>query len=157
MPGGGFRGVPLPGQLKKHMSEIWSQLTTDDVLGEFTPVEQAVLKNIKSGKDALADIVGRVIDQVRKAYLDGGRTIDVSEATIPDGEKPRAIAIARWKLLISFPSLKFMQTADRKAANDDAQNYFMEVAKRELTGDGGSQVVSSQTRRATRAKMEGLI
>lgn len=139
------------------MSETWSQLVTDDVLGEFTPVEKAVLKNIRGGEEKLADILGRVIDQVRKAYLDGGRGVDASEATVPDGEKPRAIAIARWKLLISFPMLKSMQTADRKAAHDDAQSYFMEVAKREISGEGGSQIVSSQTRRATRAKFEGLM
>lgn len=139
------------------MSETWSQLTTDDVLGEFTNVEHTVLVNIQKGSDALSGIITGVVDQVRKAYLDGGRGVIGDEGTIPDGEKPRAIAIARWKLLISFPALKYMQTAERKTAHDDAQSYFMEVAQRKLTGEGGSQVVSSQTRRATRCKMEGLI
>jgi hypothetical protein len=139
------------------MNETWSELKTDDVMGQFTAVEQAVLKNI-GGADKLAGIVQGVIDQVRKAYLDGGRGVDAaSDSSIPDGEKNRAIAIARWKLLISFPALKSMQTADRKTAHDDAQTYFLEVSSRKQTGEGGSQVISSQTRRATRDKFEGLI
>lgn len=140
------------------MEETWSELTTADVTGQFTPGEQAVLKNIRNGQDALADIVSKVIDQVRKAYLDGGREIDqTDDSSIPDGEKVRAVAIARWKLLISFPQLKTMQTAERKSAHDDANEYFMQVAARKLTGSGGSQIVSSQTRRATRCKMDGLV
>lgn len=138
------------------MNETWLQLTTGDVIGEFTPVEQAVLQNIQGG-DELAHIVARVIAQVRKAYIDGGRDIDSTEGTIPEGEKTRAIAIARWKYLVSFPQLKTMQTDTRKKASEDAESYFMEVATRKLTGSGGSQVISSQTRRATRDKFEGLI
>ncbi len=139
------------------MNETWSQLTTDDVLAEMVPAEKAMLTKLRGGLDQLADIVQRAIDQVRKSYRDGGRTLDSAEGTIPDGEKPRAIAIARWKLLISFPALKAFQTADRKSASEAAESYLMEVATRKLTGDGGSQVISSQTRRATRDKMEGLI
>lgn len=140
------------------MNETWSQLDTAEVIGEFNPPEQAVLNRIRATEDdPLPGIIVRVMDQVRKAYRDGGRIVDVTEATIPDGEKPRAIAIARWKLLLAFPALKNLQTADRKSAHDDAQTYFTEIAKREISGEGGSQIISSQTRRATRSKFEGLI
>jgi len=91
------------------MNETWSTITPDDVLGEFTPTEAAILNHIQGGTDNLAAIVSRVVDAVRKAYLEGGR--DTGDAgTIPDSEKSRALALARWQWLVSVPRLKLLQT-----------------------------------------------
>lgn len=139
------------------MDETWSTLTANNVLAEFTPVEKSTLNSIQGVTTALAGIVTGVSGQVRKAYTDGGRPLDPDSATtIPASEFERAIAIARWKWLNSFPALKALQTDARKKASEDAETYFTQIATRELKGSGGAEIVSSQTRRMTRQQLDGI-
>ncbi len=139
------------------MNENWSTITSDDVLGEFTPVETATLNGIQAATDNLGNLIGRVVNQVRKAYRDGGREVAFTSDTIPDSERSRVIAIARWKWLISFPKLTSMQTDERRKAWEEADNYFNAIAKREIKGEGGAQPFNAAPRQATRGKLSGLI
>ena len=139
------------------MNENWSTIISDDVLGEFTPVEAATLNGLQGVTDALPPIITRTINQIRKAYRDGGREVAFTDGTIPDSESGRAIAIARWKWLISFPKLKSMQTDERRKAWEEADNYFNAIAKREIKGEGGAQSFTPVDRQATRKKLSGLI
>ena len=138
------------------MDETWSTLTANNVLAEFTPVEKSTLNGVQGVTTALAGIVTGVSGQVRKAYMDGGRPTDADVTTIPASEFERAIAIARWKWLNSFPALKSMQTDARKKAAEDAEDYFARIATREFKGSGGAEIVSSQTRRLTRQNLDGI-
>lgn len=101
---------------------MWITPTTTDVLSEFTASEAATIQNIQgTGSSNLQAILSRVIDKVRGAILAASKPVDtVSATTIPKGLVDDAIAIARWRLLISAPQLKVFQTDKREKANDDA-------------------------------------
>lgn len=149
----GFSTAGLPDST--HMSEAWSPLTTDEVTSEFTPAEMNALNNIQASAGSLAQICTRVTELIRKAYTDGGRELG-DAGTVPEGEKTRAIALARWRLLISFPALKSMQTPERKKAAEDAEAWWMQIAKRELKGTGGAEIAVARERKRTPAKLNGL-
>ena len=136
----------------------WTPLTQAEVLNQFNDSETSAYDSAK-GDDAAAsmpDIIGTVIDQIRLAYADGGRDVDPLSGTIPDGEKNRAIAMVRWKYLVALPTGKSL-AENRQSEAKTAEDYFLEIAKRTLQGSGGAEIVSQQTRRATRCKLNGLV
>jgi hypothetical protein len=104
----------------------WITLTTDDVLSEFTPNEAATLRNLQGsgsgpGYANIDVITARTVDEVRGFINGAGFDVDeVSDTTLPKGLFADAIAIARWRVLISAPQLKQLQTEERKKAFDDA-------------------------------------
>lgn len=106
----------------------WTALTAEHVLEEFTPQEQATLKLIQNSQDNLPAIVARSMAEVRGAIESGGYPLGAT-GTIPDSLHSDAIAIARWRFLIAMPQLKALQTAERKAAYDDARNKLADIAK----------------------------
>ena len=136
----------------------WTTLTTDDVLAQFNDREQSAYESAKgeASGQSLADIVGKVVSQVRKAYADAARIVDAQAGTIPDGEKNRAVAIARWLFLNALPSGKSLLSDERKKAHDDAEAYFLAIAKNEIKPVGGVAVARRSRRRFTRKTMEGL-
>jgi len=106
----------------------WITLTAADVLSEFTPNEAATLRNLQgSGSGSgppytnINVITARTVDEVR-GYINGaGFDVDeTNNTTLPKGLFADAIAIARWRVLISAPQLKQLQTEERKKAFDDA-------------------------------------
>lgn len=109
----------------------WNNLTTAEVLQEFTPAEQVTLQGIQGATGNLADILLRAIQSARGAISAGGYELG-SGVTIPDQLRGEVIAIARWRWLISFPQLKVMQTAERKAANDEAVKKLAAAANQEF-------------------------
>lgn len=106
----------------------WRLISTDDVLSEFTPIEQATLQNIQGTADTLSGILERVIARVRGAIKAGGNQLDTSAISIPDQLVEETIAIARWRWLSSFPALKSLKTDDRKTAAADAEALLKEIA-----------------------------
>jgi len=104
----------------------WNAITEADVIGEFTPVEQAVLKQI-SGSTSVANILNGVLNAARGAIVAGGNQLG-PVGTIADQVREDVIAIARWKYLTSFPALKSLQTSERKAAADEAQKRLDNVS-----------------------------
>jgi hypothetical protein len=121
-----FSGVELlPGNSKPETRNtkpaMWSEIKTADVLNEFTPAEKAMLENIQAGTGNLAGILAKVIGKVRGSIKAGGNQLDfTTNQTIPDQLADETIAIARWRWLSSFPSLKAFKTDERKKANDEA-------------------------------------
>jgi len=106
----------------------WKSFAAQDVLNEgFNPSEVNALKTMQ-GADNLALIVASVIGQVRGAVIAGGNQLD-QPGLIPDQLRDAAVALARWRLLVSFPQLKTLQTPERKAAHDQANATLLEVAK----------------------------
>lgn len=137
------------------MAENWITLTDAEVMEEFTPAEKAMLKAIQGAGDKLPGILSRVVDQIREAYLTGGRPLG-DAGMIPQGMRDRAVALTRWKWLTAFPTLAKMQTKDRKDSATEAEGYLLLIAKRELKGAGSAQIVSQVTRQMTRDKLSGL-
>ena len=72
----------------------WTTLKDDEVLNQFNDSETDAYNTAKGDAKggSLADIIGKVMDQVRQAYADAARIVDPLPQTIPDGEKNRAIA-----------------------------------------------------------------
>ncbi len=110
----------------------WKTLTSSEVLEEFTPQEQAALKGIQGAIDRLPSILTRVVNMARGSIRAGGGTLG-DDGTTPDQMDMDLIAIARWRWLIAFPQLKAMQTAERKAAHDDAMKRLDQVANQKVS------------------------
>lgn len=114
----------------------WVTLTTDDVLSEFTPNEAATLRNLQgSGSGSgppyvnIDVITARTIDEVRGFIAAGDYAVDeINDDTLPASLFSDAIAVARWRLLISAPQLKQLQTEERKDAYKDALAKFNKIA-----------------------------
>lgn len=106
----------------------WTAPTPSNVLEEFTPAERAQLANIQGGADNLTPILARVVAEFRQAIADAGRETDSDTTTMPDGFHGQAIALARWRWLISIPQAKAMQTPERKAAAEKAETLIEDIA-----------------------------
>ena len=122
----------------------WNNLTTAEVLEEFTPSEQATLQGIQGATGNLANILLRAIQSARGAISAGGYELGEG-TTIPDQLRGEVIAIARWRWLISFPQLKSMQTAERKAANDEAVKKLDAAANQEFNVESPSTTTASSS------------
>lgn len=105
----------------------WTAPATTDVLSEFTPQEAASIRGVQSA-DNLAAILARAVAAVRLAIESGGYALDADATKIPPGLHSECIAIARWRLLISLPQLKAMQTEERKKAFEDAEARLALIA-----------------------------
>lgn len=98
----------------------WSSITADDVLSEFTPDEAESLRTIQGAEadpvDNLPLILARTVAEVRDYIRSGGYALDTTGTTLPLGLHSDAIAIARWRWLISMPQLKSLETDVREKA-----------------------------------------
>jgi hypothetical protein len=117
----------------------WEQLTTEDVLNQFTISEAAAIRQAQgSGTGSgfpfsnIDTKVGFVIDEVRGYIAAGGYTLDVIDNTIPLSLFEDAIAIVRWRLLIALPSLRQLQTEERKLAFDEALKKLNLIASQKF-------------------------
>lgn len=107
----------------------WAVLTTEDVLSEFTIAEASAIRQAQgSGSGSglpfanIDEITARVIDEVRGYIAAGGYELDTTSdpRTIPLELFEDGIAIARWRLLIATPSLRQLQTEERRLAFEAA-------------------------------------
>jgi hypothetical protein len=128
----------------------WITPTANDVASEFTAREQSVIQSIQGAVSSnLPAILTRVVDEVREAIRAGGKPVDeVTTTTMPRGLVADAIAIARWRLLISMPQFAQLQTPVRKEEYDNA------LKKLELIA-AGKRGVESPT--GIGASMGGMI
>lgn len=122
----------------------WSGLTDQEVLDEFTPQEKATLNAIQGSTATLARIVGRAIGETRGAVQGGGYPLGES-GTVPDALRSDVIALARWRWLISFPSLKALQTKERKDAYDDAREKLEKVSQQKFSIESPTDSGASQS------------
>jgi hypothetical protein len=115
----------------------WEQLTTEDVLSEFTIAEAASIRTLQgSGSGSglpfanIDFIVVNVTDEVRGYIAAGGYALDETSdpRTIPVSLFEDAIAIARWRLLIATPSFRQLQTDERRQAFEEALKKLALIA-----------------------------
>jgi len=149
----------------------WNTVTTDDVLSEFTPVEQATLEGIQGVSDSLDKIVTKVVAKVRGQIKAGGNQLDMTGQTVPDSLQEECIALARWRWLNSFPALTSLKTKERKEAYESAQSMLKEISSNEANrprtelpeivdttpAPVGGTTVKAQKRKASHRKLSGLI
>lgn len=122
----------------------WQIFTTEDAISQFTQAEAAAIRSLQgsgsgwgsgSGTQyANADIiVAKVIDEVRGYIISGGYAVDLlDDRTLPIGLFDDAIAIARWRLLISTPSFRQLQTEERKLAFDKAIEKLIAISQQQF-------------------------
>lgn len=135
----------------------WSTFTTDDVLAQFNDSEQSAYNTARGDThdNSLAAIVSATAAQIRQAYRDGGRDVDDQSGTIPEGEKNRAVAIARWKFLLALPTGKSL-AENRQTEAKAAEDYLLALSKREIKVSGGAELVSAAPRKYTRHTLNGI-
>ena len=97
----------------------WQAPQPGDIATEFTPQEAAAIQ-AQQGMANLPAILGRVVAEIRDYIRSGGYDLDPNPANIPLGLYNDAIDLTRWRLLISLPSLKAMQTETRQKAAENA-------------------------------------
>jgi hypothetical protein len=114
---------------------MWNTLSASQILTGFSPQEIAFLQNNLGGQqaalDALAPFINDEIAALQGAVIAGGSQ-QGQPGTVPDQLRPDFVAIVRWRLLLSYPSLKSLQTDARKDAFTRAQDKISEVANGRL-------------------------
>ena len=99
-------------------------------MSEFTASEAAAIQNIQGAVSSnLAAILSRVINEVRENIRAGGKPVDPnSSTTIPSGLFSDAVAVARFRLVISVPQFAMMKTDSRKDEYDRAMKKLDNIA-----------------------------
>lgn len=110
---------------------MWTRATGEDVLSEFTPAEQSVIAAMVEDSTINA-IVFRTAMEVRDAIASGGYPLDPDEESIPGGLTNALISIARWRLLVSAPSFKQLQTEERHDLYKDAIEKLALIAQHKI-------------------------
>jgi hypothetical protein len=88
-----------------------------------------VIENVQGAFESnLPAVLGRVVDEARDNIRSGGTTLDAVTTTIPRGLLNDVIAIARWRLLISIPQFKALQSEARKDEYDRAIKKMESIA-----------------------------
>ncbi len=125
---------------------MWQVLAASEVLSELTTSERLGLQKLLGTAEPPASaIVERVIAEVRDYIRSGGYAIDESaDNTLPLGLHSDAIAIARWRYLISIPAAKTLQTDARKEAVEHALEKLAKVAAQEFAVEPPGGIVGNR-------------
>ena len=132
----------------------WEVLTTEDVLNQFTVAEASAIRStMGSGSGSglpfvnIDDKVIRVVDEVRGYISAGGYALDETSdpRTIPLSLFEDAIAIVRWRLLITLPAFKQLQTEERKQAFEAAIVKLLLIAQQKFALDPPTPSTLSST------------
>lgn len=110
----------------------WVATTSAEVLQEFTPAEKATLSHIQTDhEDAnLPAILTSTRSEFLGAIAAAGHTLGAADL-VPPSVKPHVIALTRWRFLIAFPKLNALQTVERRAAAQRAEEILDQIAKGE--------------------------
>lgn len=107
----------------------WSTITVADFVAEgFNTDERTKLQSAAGGDDGLQDILDAAIAEWRALIEAAGTTLDTDATKVPPSCRRHIIAQARWQVLIKFPSLRQMQTEERKDAAKTAEEILEAIA-----------------------------
>src|SRR5579862_1735369 len=109
----------------------WTAPVEADVMSEFTADEAATIAATQGAVDNLPAILGRVVEEIRDAIRSGGYDLATDATTIPGGLHNACIDLARWRLLVSFPQLKSMQSQERADAAKRADAKLEKISRQE--------------------------
>lgn len=123
----------------------WEIFTTEDAISQFTQAETAAIRNLQGSGSGWGSgsgtqyanvdiIVAKVIDEVRGYIIAGDYDVDLTDdRTLPLALFDDAIAIARWRILISTPSFRQLQTEERRLAFEIALKKLQLIADQKFT------------------------
>ena len=151
----------------------WTTLTEDDLLSSMTIRERDDFAKTSVGisvDDRVTPILADLVAEVR-GYIAtwSPNSISADATKIPPSFKARALAIARWRVLITIPNY---QPGDaRKLEYEKADAFFMSVAKGQIRPEpaddatatavpsekpAGVEIVSAPGSRTGRTRMDGI-
>lgn len=124
---------------------MWEAPTADDVQSEFTPTEVATINNLLSGsiniETRLNMVLRRTVLEIRGYIRSGDYPLDLtSTATVPQSMLTDAVALTRWRFLISAPQLKQLQTEERRQSFEDSVAKLKAIAAQNYTPDAPTAV-----------------
>jgi hypothetical protein len=151
----------------------WVELTVDDLLSAMTDREKEAFGKVSttlSVPDRVIPILADIVQEVR-GYIGSNstNTLSADPLLIPAEFKGKALAIARWNVLVSIPN--YNPGDARKDTYDKADAFFLAVAKGSIRPrpapdaepnpvpsekPAGVEVVSSAPSRTGRTRMDGL-
>ena len=105
---------------------MWRPISIANV--RLTPTELAVMNNIQGATDVGGEILLTVVGEFIGA-LQSVNNPYATNGTVPDILRQHIINRTRWLWLCEFPALKNSQTLDRKAQNDAAEAFLMNLLK----------------------------
>lgn len=151
----------------------WTTLTEDDLLSSMTKRERDDFATTSVGvtvTDRVTPILADLVAEIR-GYIStwSPNTISADTTKIPPSFKAKALAIARWRVLITMPRLE--PSEGRKVEYEKAEAFFMAVAKGQIRPEpaddavptavptekpAGVEVVSAPGSRTGRSRMNGI-
>lgn len=151
----------------------WTPLTVTDVLSAMTQKERDDFAKTSVGlvvADRLAPILSDLVAEVR-GYITtwSPNSISANPALIPPSFKAKALAIARWRVLITIPG--YQPGEARKTEYEKADAFFLSVAKGQIRPEpaddaiptatpsekpAGVEIVSAPGSRTGRDRMNGI-
>lgn len=125
----------------------WVTLTNDDILSGMTLRERddfAKTSVDASVVDRLLPILSDLIAEIR-GYITtwSPNTISANLNLIPPSFKAKAIAIARWRVLVSIPG--YQPGEARKLEYEKADAFFMAVAKGTIRPEPADDAIPTET------------
>ena len=110
----------------------WQEIDKADVMTEWTPDEANTIKIQQGAVDNIPAILARVVAEIRDYIRSGDYAVDLNNATtLPLGLHNDAITIARWRLLLSLPQAKTLETDVRERAYQAAMKKLDAIAKQD--------------------------
>ncbi len=148
----------------------WITLTDEMVRSRLSGLEIEHLEDIRGAgaTDPVPDIIADVVQEVRGHVATSGAALD-SGATIPAKLKNAALVLIRNRVITQLPDLGLLDDA-RRDEGRGAERLLERVADGKFAvdlpdtpitdeasgGDGGIEVVRSETPRFSRTSMDGL-
>ncbi len=106
----------------------WRALSSAEfVLEGFNATEREKLAAAAGGDDGMDSLLPSAIAEWRGVMSAAGYEVDADTAKIPDSCRAHIIASVRWRMLVRFPALRQLQTEERKAAADKADEKLIRI------------------------------
>jgi len=108
----------------------WVAINVTQFIGEgFNTDERTTLQDVAGGDDGLTNILSAAIAEWRGVIEAAGFDLDADTTTIPPSCRRYIIAQVRWQLLVKFSQLKQLQTEERKAEAEKAEDVLTAIAE----------------------------
>lgn len=109
----------------------WVAISVSDFVTEgFSATERTAIE-AAAGAGGVAALLTSAIAEWRGVIDAAGHDLDADTTKIPPSCRRYIIAQVRWSLLLTLSQLKQLQTEERKAAADDAEEVLRDIASGE--------------------------
>lgn len=127
------------------MAQDWVTLDAEDVLGAMTKRERddfATTSVDVAVPDRIAPILSDLVAEIRGHVATWSQnTLSADASKIPPAFRARALAIARWRVLITIPG--YNPGEPRKAEWEAAEKFFQQVAAGKIRPEAATDAVPS--------------